>query len=168
MTWYCIRTMRQAELSLVAELRALGLTAYVPVEIHDRKIRGKKQRVSLPAFQGYAFVECVPADHGQVLACEGAFDFVRCHGSGEGREPARMPAHALAGVFLAELFGDLDYTRQPPAYRPERGDAVVVTKGMWKGRIARIISVGKRETLLEPISGVGRWKVSTNALELAA
>lgn len=168
MTWYCIRTERRAELSLVAELRALGLMAYVPVEIHDRRVRGRIVRDARPAFQGYAFVECEPADHGQVLACEGAFDFVRCHGGGEGAKPARMPAYALLGVVLAEMFGDLDYTREPEPYRPARGDAVVVTKGMWKGRIARIISVGKRDTLLEPIDGVGRWKVSTGALELAA
>lgn len=166
MTWYCIRTERRAELSLVADLRALGLTAYVPVETHDRKVRGRKQRISVPAFQGYAFVNCEVEQHADVLACDGAFDFVRYVGGD--REPARMPANALRWVLLAELFGDLDYTREPPPWSPARNDVVKVTKGMWKGRIARIISVGKREILLEPLDGVGRWKIGPGSLDLAA
>lgn len=166
MTWYCIRTERRAELSLVNELRALGLTAYVPVETHDRKVRGRKQRIIVPAFQGYAFVNCELEQHADVLACDGAFDFVRYVGGD--REPARMPANALRWVLLAELFGDLDYTRTPEAYRPSRGDRVTVKRGMWKGRIARIISVGKRDVMLEAVDGFGRWKVAVDALELAA
>lgn len=165
MTWYCIRTMRRAELSLVEELRALGFTAYVPCETHDRKIRGRKERVTIPAYGGFAFVECDPTNFAEIGGCEGFWRFVCYQGSAD---PARMPCGALMGVFLAELFGDLDYTRAPPPWKPARGDAVAIRSGMWQGRLARIISVGKRQSLLEPLVGYGRWNVPNDALELAA
>lgn len=163
--WYCIRTARRAEFSLVAEIRSLGLVAYAPCEVHDRPLRGRTQRIVLPALRGYAFVFCSSSDFGAVSGCEGFWRFVRYHGS---EEVAKMPRAALLGLFLADLFGDLDYTRQPEAYRPRRGDAVRIRSGMWRGRIARIISVGKRKSLLEPLDGFGRWEVNSEALELAA
>ena len=165
MTWYCIRTARRAELSLVDELRAIGLVAYTPCEIHDRKIAGRRQRVTVPAMRGYVFVFCDPSDFAAVSDCEGFWRFVRYVGS---ETPAKMARGALMDVFLADLFGDLDYTRQPEAYRPRRGDAVRIRSGMWRGRIARIISVGKRKSLLEPLDGFGRWEVNSETLELAA
>ncbi len=163
--WYCIRTARRAELSLVAEIRSLGLVAYTPCEVHARPLRGRTQRIVLPALRGYAFVFCSSSDFGAVSDCEGFWRFVRYVGS---ETPAKMARGALMDVFLADLFGELDYTRQPEAYRPRRGDAVRIRSGMWRGRIARIISVGKRKSLLEPLDGFGRWAVNSAALELAA
>lgn len=165
MTWYCIRTMRRAELSLADELRKLGLTAYVPVETHDRKVRGRKERVTIPAFGGFAFVDCEPDDFDEIRVCEGFWRFVCYQGSAE---PAKMPRGALLSVFLAELFGDLDHTREPPPWRPSRGDVVSVRSGMWRGRLARIVSVGKRRSMLELLEDHGRWNVPNEALELAA
>lgn len=165
MTWYCIRTERRAELSLVGELRELGFTAYVPCEIHNRKIRRTMERVTVPAFPGYAFVNCSAERLGEVGACEGAFDVVRYASNGE---PARMPRNALLWLLLAEIFGDMDHTRVPAAYRPDRGDRVTIKAGKWRGYVGRIISVGKRKSLLEPDKGFGRWEVENAALELAA
>lgn len=165
MNWYCIATARRAELSLVDELRDLGLTAYVPCEIHDKKLKGRKQVVTTPAFKGYAFVFCGVGDFDSVRACDGFSRFVRYMGS---EEPAKMARGALLSVFLAELFGELDHTRQPEAYKPTRGDAVVIKSGMWRGHIGRIISVGKRKSLLQPLDGFGRWEVQNEVLELAA
>ena len=165
MNWYCIATARRAELSLVDELRAIGLVAYTPCEIHDRKIAGRRQRVTVPAMRGYVFVFCDPSDFAAVGDCEGFWRFVRYVGS---ETPAKMARGALMDVFLADLFGELDHTRQPEAYKPTRGDAVVIKSGMWRGYIGRIISVGKRKSLLQPLDGFGRWEVQNEVLELAA
>lgn len=165
MNWYCIATARRAELSLVGQLRAIGLVAYTPCEIHDRKIAGRRQRVTVPAMRGYVFVFCDPSDFAAVSDCDGFWRFVRYVGS---EIPAKMARGALMDVFLADLFGELDYTRAPPPWKPTRGDAVVIKSGMWRGKLARIISVGKRKSLLQPLDGFGRWEVQNEVLELAA
>jgi len=147
--WFAISTERQAELDVVSGLRALGIPAYCPVERIKRRVRHEVQTFRRPLFPSYIFAACEDREIGLVLHFEGVHDFIRYTDEQGVRVPLRLAPDALAPVILAEMFGALDYTKSPPAYRPERGDRVHVKSGKWKGYFARVLSVGKRKAIIE-------------------
>jgi transcription antitermination factor NusG len=163
--WYIIRCRQ--ELNVRDALAERGLFAYVPCETVERRL-GRKLRVVHRAISpGYVFVCCHQSDLPEIREIDGVHDFIRSTFEGV-RVPATMPAKQLQWLFLAELFGDMDYTRLPKPYAPSRGDRVMIRSGRWKGYIARIISVGKRKSSLAPEKGFGRWTVENEHLEAAA
>jgi transcriptional antiterminator RfaH len=162
MSWYVIRTDRTGWKSASVTLRALGFPAYVPCEKLERTIRRKRETITRPVWPGYLFVCCEPTDFGTVLDVDGLEDFIRCD-----TRPVRVPDNALVPVLLAEVFGDLDFTRKPKAYVPLRGDRVMIKAGKFRGYLGRIIAVGKRKAKLEMDKG-GRMEVEMEAMERAA
>ena len=166
--WYCLRVWTRRELDVAMALTDAGLFAYVPQETVLIP-RGTVERPhTRPAAPGYVFVHCEPSDFAKIRAVDGVFSFVLTTLPDGSRTPARMPALALLGLFLAEAFGQLDQTRfRPAAYKPRRNDRVRVVGGMWKGWIGRIISVGKRKTSIAPENGPGRLQVDNDVMEAA-
>lgn len=126
--WYALKT--RDELFTADMLRQAGYPAYVPCEV-VALIRGKKSReIRRPAAPGYLFVNCTEASFTAVRAIGASDDFVRCTDASGVRVPLRLAANALVPILLAEMFGDLDGTRQPAAWEPRRGDRVKLTKTM--------------------------------------
>lgn len=154
-----------AERDVTAELRRAGFRAYYPQETLDRVIMGRKRRLSRPAFSGYVFVEVEP-DRLSEIHVKGVFDIVR--GTSSDPRPAIIPPEQLACIFLAELFGELDYTRQPEAWRPGLGERVRVKNGKkFAGYLGRVLSLSKQKARVELDRG-GRMEVRQEELEAAA
>lgn len=160
--WYAISTWAQNALNARAEMVGLGLLTYVPCETVERRLGREMRHIHRPVWPGYLFVQCDPEDFGAVLAIEGVHDFVR---DWDQREPVRLVADALVPVVLAEMFGDLDYTRKPATWKPERGDKVKVRSGKWKGYLGSVLSLSKRRAIIE--TQWCRMEVQTEELEAA-
>lgn len=160
--WYVLRAWN--ELNTASVIRAMGFEAYVPCETVERRLGRKLQRITRPVCLGYVFVGCAADDVSTLMGLDDAHDFVRATSPSGERVPATMPAEALQWLFLAELFGDLDYTRKPKPYAPERGHSVRVGSGKWKDYIGRILSVGKRKSVVDLIKGFGRLEIDTERL----
>lgn len=169
---YAACVFSRSESDVTHELRQRGFSAYYPCETVDRLIMGRKRRSRRPAYPGYVFVEC----HQDDLNPEGAkvrdvYAFlcgVRPDGT---RAPAPIDRADLRAIFLAELFGELDMTRQPEAWQPARGERVKVAAGKWaavKEYIGTVLRLTKREAWIEPESGGGVLKVKVEELKAAA
>lgn len=165
MRWYAVSTWAQNALEARAELTALGYETYVPCETVERRVGRKLMPKRRPVWPGYLFVRCYEAEFRAVMAVEGIHDFVRDYAR---REPVALPDNALIPVLLAEAFGDLDYTRKPEQWRPQRHDRVKVRSGKWKGYLGRVLSVAKRKAILDLETGFGKLTIDPEALEAAA
>lgn len=164
--WYVLRS--RWELRVCEAVRGLELGAYVPCETVLRRVGREPPKPFLrPVVPGYVFVRCEPGDLGVILALDGAFDFVRVEMEDGVRYPAAMDSRQLQWLFLCELYGELDHTRKPKEYKPERGDRVRVRSGKWAGYVGRIISVGKRKTLMQFERGLGKVELQAEHLEAA-
>lgn len=166
--WYAIRTATRREFEVAAALDGLGIDAYVPRECVVRRRGNLLRPIWRPVAPGYVFALCAVTDLPKIGAVDGFFAFVSTTHADGSREPAALPPKALQWLFLAEAFGDLDETRRPAAYKPQRGDRVRVASGKWKGYVGRILSVGKRQASLALESGFGRLKVDNEIMERAA
>jgi transcription antitermination factor NusG len=161
MHWYAVSAWTNRLAELRADLIALGIDHYIPCEIVERNTRNRVVITQRPVWPGYAFVCIEPRQIGTVMGVEVVHDFIRANG-----EPVTLPANALVPVVLAEVFGDLDHTRKPKPYKPERGQQARVKSGKWKGYLGRILSVGKHKVLMET-----KWcklEVGAEDLEKAA
>jgi transcription antitermination factor NusG len=145
--WYALAAWNNQVMDVRAELVGLGVLSYVPCETVERRVGRKVLPVRRPVWPGYLFVHCAPEDFGAVMDVDGVYDFVR--ESTERRRPVALGPNDLAPVVLAELFGDLDYTRREKEYKPQRGQRVKVKSGKWKGYFGSILSVAKRKSLVE-------------------
>jgi transcription antitermination factor NusG len=158
----------RTEAETARDLRAKGFCAYYPQETMDRVIMGRKRRFRRPAFPGYIFTECFAAeDIAEIRKLKSVYAFVVTRLPDGSKTPASVSPEALQAVFLAELFGELDYTRKPEAWQPTRGERVKVKAGLWKGYIAKVLSMTKTAAVLQPEKG-GRLKVKLDELERAA
>lgn len=162
--WYCLSAWD----SLKAKEALRGVCeTYVPCETVERR-RGNKPKMKLtrPVFVGYLFVRCEPEAFGAIRDVVEVHDFVRYSREDGSRAPLKLHDNALVPILLAEMFGGLDYTKTPPAYRPERGDKVKIRGGKWSGYMARVLSVSKRKAIVET-----QWcklEVEPEQLEAAA
>lgn len=146
MHWYAVSTWAQNALDANAEMIGLGVQTYVPCETVERRLGRTMRTTRRPVWPGYLFVRCEREDFPAILAIEGVHDFIRDY---DKREPVSLVSDALVPVVLAELFGDLDYTRKPATWTPERGDKVKIRSGKWKGYLGSILSLSKRKAIIE-------------------
>ena len=104
---------------------------------------------------------------GQACGIGASSDFVRNLDPVTGDiVPMRLAPNALVPILLAEICGELDYTREPAPWVPARGDPIRVIGGLWRGYLGSIVSVGKRK-LVVSFKGV-RKEFAPGDLELAA
>lgn len=160
----------KTELTTLAELRRIGFSGYVPCETLDKIIMGRKHRHRRPAFPGYVFVE-IPEGRSiaEIRALETVYGFVGVTGHDGIRRPAIVPQAELRAVFLAELFGVMDFTRQPDAWKPGLGETVRVKSGKWHvaNYIGKVLRMSAKEAWIEPEKG-GVLRVKLDELEAAA
>ena len=162
----CVHSNR--ELATLAELQHQGFRAYVPCETLDRIVMGRKHRHRRPAFPGYVFVEIPPdRDLAEVRALESVYGFVGVTGLEGVRRPAIIPRAQLRTVFLAELFGVMDFTRQPESWKPGLGERVRVKATMFRGYIGKVLRMSNKEAWIAPEKG-GELRVRLEELEAAA
>jgi transcription antitermination factor NusG len=163
MNWYAVSTWAQNALDARADLIALGYQIYVPCETVERRVGRRMVAKRRPVWPGYLFVRCYEAEFGAVLAVEGVHDFIRDY---DKREPVKLVENALVPVLLAELFGELDYTRKPETWTPAIGDRVKVRSGKWKGYLGSVLSLSKRKAILD--TKWCRMEIDPGDLEAAA
>lgn len=167
MTWHVFSTHPNTEYATAQAIRDLGLTVYVPTEIVERERGSKKTHIHRPALRGYVFVECDPArdDLSKISALEGFCSWIWATLPDGTRKPATMADDALAGVFLAELFGEFDQRpRKGQPWRPKVGEKAKGTK--WgKEYIGHILVTGIYNTTIE--RGGRKLTFRTEELEAA-
>lgn len=163
----CVQT--RTELDTIRHLRSEGFQAWTPCETMERIIMGRKTKFRRPAVPGYVFIEVIDRDEAATIRKEvpAVYAFVQSLSPSGERRPASVPPQGLQAVFLAELLGDLDYTRQPDQWKPARGERVRVKASVWRGYIGKVLSLTKREAWIEPEKG-GKLKVRIEELERAA
>lgn len=164
--WYAARVYNRSELDVAHQIAGLSLGAYVPCETIDRIIMGRKRRSRRPCVPGYVFVNCEPEHLSEIRGLETVYGFVGITLADGSRKPALVAPGELRSLFLAELFGEMDFTRRPENWKPSLGERVRPI-GKWKTFIGKILRMSSREAWIEPDKG-GVLRVKLDELEAAA
>jgi transcription antitermination factor NusG len=142
--------MPRREMTVAADLREMGLKAFVPIEIVKvRAGRGpsrmKLREVERPFFPGYLFAQ-VAMDIQAWLAIKGN-DHVAgiVSGNVDGR-PTPVPDAAMAHLIAAGPFRERD---------AKPGDVVRISTGPLAGTLTRIMAVDKSERIKVLIQFMG-------------
>lgn len=165
--WYAARVYNRSELDVARDLTAASLFAYVPCETIDRVIMGRKRRSRRPCVPGYVFVNCHVDYLAKIRDLETVYGFVANTLPDGTRTPAQVNPSELRSLFLAELFGEMDFTRDPESWKPSLGERVRIKSGMWREYIGKILRMSSREAWVEPAKG-GSVRVKLDELEAAA
>ena len=165
--WYAARVYNRSELDVAHQIAGLSLGAYVPCESIDRIIMGRKRRSRRPCVPGYVFVNCHVDYLSKIRDLETVYGFVANTLPDGTRTPAQVNPSDLRSLFLAELFGEMDFTRIPGAWEPSKGERVRIKSGRWREYIGKILRMSSREAWIEPDKG-GVLRVKLDELEAAA
>jgi transcription antitermination factor NusG len=138
--WYAVYTRPNQEKKVTDQLSKKGVVVYCPLQKVIRQWSDRKKVLEIPAFRGYVFVQIHDAIRWEVLATEGAINFV-CH---EGK-PARIPAKEIETVrlFFQDISGAvLDETDI------RVNDVARVYSGVLMGMEGEVVDVKNRYAIL--------------------
>ena len=93
--WYAIQTRPRHEKSAAAELEQKGILTFLPLVTQIHRWSDRRQKVVLPLFAGYAFVNIAPTPKTRisVLRTNGVLSFVGSHNQG-----APIPESQIQGI----------------------------------------------------------------------
>jgi transcription antitermination factor NusG len=82
--WFAVQTRPRHEKKVSAELKEKGFTSFLPLCSEMRQWSDRRQRVELPLFSQYVFVQLAPSPPAKVsvLRTRGVVHFVGSHGMG--------------------------------------------------------------------------------------
>jgi transcription antitermination factor NusG len=138
--WYALSTAPRQERTVSAGLAERGYAFFLPMEtVHQ----GSPPQLHMePLWPGYVFVLCSPEDFADVVGVETSPSFVRYVRADGVAWPVVFPAQVILGLQIQERAGAYDRTRdhRPPAFRPRKGDAVLITAGDYYGFVATVLA----------------------------
>jgi len=82
--WFAVQTRSRHEKKVLTELNIKGFTTFLPLYSELRQWSDRRQRVDLPLFSQYVFVQFAPSPAARVsvLQTNGIIHFVGSHGNG--------------------------------------------------------------------------------------
>lgn len=154
-TWFVLFVRPRAEDKVADELLGLGYRVFLPketvwVRVPDHKrVKGQptKRKVERPLFARYVFLGLEPDKHSfaPARAVEGVSDVVAVKG-----EPLRVSAATIARMQAAADTGDHDQTaREAAALARLLGQEITIPDGLFRGFLATVMRLGKRDVDLE-------------------
>lgn len=160
MTWRVIQTKPAAEKRVEAGLRDEGLTAYLPLEVVWRNLRGRRIAWPRPLLRGYVFAHLADDELYRIHAVDGV---VRCIGA-DGRA-ATIPAKFVDAIRNAEAAGEFDETREPERKTFRKGQRIRVARGEFVGLVGAIAKVKGSRRVAILLDTIG-WQVAKSMDEL--
>lgn len=157
MTWRLLYVRPQSEGRYHARLDERGWTGYVPKEIDWRGVGPKRQPTPRPLLPGYVFADLTDQQLADAAHWPEVLYMIRA-----GDQPATIPETFVGDLQLAEHRGDFDRTRKQRERDKRKGKPIpsggefVVSEGLYKGEIGRIIKA----------KGAKRAQVFLSALKL--
>ena len=157
----------------LTSLKALGITAYLPLERRWVRHAREKTAKGYPLLPGYLFAELTPADVPRVMDAQGVHTILgapkeRLDHTIHRGEP--IPTRAIAWLGAIEALGGFDHTIQPPAPTFSPGKAVRVTDGKLHGALGEIVKARGEARFKVAIAAFGmvkEYEISRAHLEAA-
>jgi len=145
--WFAIWTRSRQEKVAASRLEAIGIPHYLPLTTELRQWSDRKQRVTLPLFSGYLFVQMNPLDRRnlQVLNVPGVAGFV-----GNSKGPLPIPDQQVEAIRKV-LCEQVECTVLPLL---EEGDRVRVVRGALAGLEGRLIRSNSASRLLISVQAI--------------
>lgn len=156
MTWYVLRSATRREHDALSSLKALGITAYLPLERRWVRHAREKTAKGYPLLPGYLFAELTAADVPRVMDAQGVHTILGAPKERLDRTIHRgepIPTRAIAWLGAIEAMGGFDHTIPDPVPTFTPGRAVAVTGGKLQGAVGEIIRA----------KGDARFKVAIEA-----
>ncbi len=153
--WFVVQVAPGAEKAVAEAVRALGLSAYVPMRTGFRRIARSGRRVAAryPLFARYVFVDLVPDLRcwAAVRAIKDVMGFLTLTNDAV---PARIGDDLIGDIMAAEFTGRFDETRPTIGRVVHKGARVIITDGAYRGCDGTVVE-HTRKTAKVRLTGVG-------------
>jgi transcription termination/antitermination protein NusG len=148
-SWYAVHTRSRHEKLVAFHLLQRGVERYLPTVIETHRWSDRRQKVELPLFPGYVFVQIVPTNETrvEVLRTPGVVAFV-----GNGPEGTAIPAGEIEAVRTL-IEKQLNWLPHPFL---REGQRVRIRGGSLDGVEGIFLKRNGQETLLISVAAIQR------------
>ncbi|MCB0459340.1 MAG: UpxY family transcription antiterminator [Flavobacteriaceae bacterium] len=146
LNWYAFYTRPRSEKKVLHLLTQKGYECYLPLMTTIRQWSDRKKKVQLPIIPSYVFVKTHPNDFNDVLNSNNVVNILKYLG-----KPAIIKGYEIENLKI--LLQDTDNIKLTETFNFEKGDTVIVEKGVFKGLIAECIEFNGKHRIILEING---------------
>jgi transcription antitermination factor NusG len=141
--WYAVYTKSRAEKKVFAELTALSIEAYLPLQRKLRVWSDRKKWVEMPLIPGYLFVNISRKEYETVLKTVGVVSYVKFEG-----KAAVIPDVQIE--YIKHMLKEPGFNTEATLEKIEKGDLIEVIAGPLIGMKGNMVShKGKNKVAIE-------------------
>jgi transcription antitermination factor NusG len=159
--WYAVYVKSRSEKKVAAELQALAIDHYLPLQKILKKWSDRKKWIEEPLFRSYIFVQIDPSDYYNVLNLNGVVKYITFEG-----KAVPVPEQQIEAVkfYLNEKDPEL-----VEDHNWEKGQRVEIISGSLIGLKGELVEVRGKHMVSVEIEAVGRnilLKIPKNKLSM--
>lgn len=141
--WYAVKTRFKSEKKLAADLRALGVNAYLPLVQRTRRYTRKIKHYSIPLINSYLFVFIDRSEYIKVLERSQVIEFIRFGGR-------LIPIPDEEINTLQRICGELNTEVHSEQIQFVEGEEVELVYGQLSGIKGKLVrELGKEEFVVQ-------------------
>ncbi|MBI1838115.1 MAG: UpxY family transcription antiterminator [Flavobacteriia bacterium] len=141
--WYAFYTKSRAEKKVYDRLILEKFEAYLPLKTEIKKWSDRKKKVITPLISSYVFVSCTEKQINNVIKIEGIVNVLKYL-----KHPAIVYNYEIENLRI--LLSGVDNYEIYSGDKLDKGDAIEVTKGPFKGLIGELVTIqGKHRVVVE-------------------
>lgn len=147
LNWYAVYTKSRAEKKVNNSLLKKGIHCYLPLVTTIRQWSDRKKKVQVPLIPSFVFVRASLGDFNAILNTEHVLHILKYLG-----KPAIIKEYEIENLKI--LLQDTDNITFSEAVEYEKGDSVLVEKGIFKGLVAECVQLNGRHRIILRIDGI--------------
>jgi len=145
--WYAIYTRPRSEKKVHKLLTENKFYAYLPLITTIRQWSDRKKKVQLPLINSYIFVKIEEKNLNTVLPIHGVVRILKHLG-----KPAIIQDYEIENLKI--LLSDTDSINFIDNIKLNKGDSIIVEKGLFKGLIAECVKLNGKHRVIVRIQGI--------------
>jgi transcription antitermination factor NusG len=147
--WYAVHTHARSEKAIEYQLRAKGLTTFLPLATEVHRWSDRRKVIEVPLFSSYVFIRLVmnPANRLKVVSVQGVLSFVGGRGQGT---PVPDPEIEAVRTLVSQK---VPWSPHP---FPAIGSRVRIVGGALEGIEGVLLSRDRAETLVVSVEALQR------------
>lgn len=147
LNWYAFYTRPRSEKKVLLQLKQKRYESYLPLMTTIRQWSDRKKKVQLPIIPSYVFVKTNPNNFNDILNSSNIVNILKYLG-----KPAIIKDYEIENLKI--LLQDPENIKLAESFDFEKGDTVIVEKGIFKGLIAECVEFNGKHRIILKINGL--------------
>lgn len=147
--WFAFYTNPRAEKKILDRLTEIGINAFLPLKLQEKIWSDRKKIISTPLIPSYIFIHCTEKQIAKHLQHPGLVSVVK-----HLNKPAVIKDYEIENLkILCCSNQEIDFDQSNLDFNI--GEDIIVTKGVFKGVIGRLIRVKNKFKIVVSIEALG-------------